>query len=73
MKNVKFIYLYLFSGVLFLIVSGAYYGTEDSHLTPVFVSIGFGMISISFVLLHLLTRSKNCNSKKSKVEEPAKQ
>jgi len=60
MKNVKFIYLYFLSGVLFLILSGAYYSTEDSNLTPVFASIGFAIISISFVLL---SRSKSCKSK----------
>jgi len=51
MKNIKFIYLYFLSGVLFLIVSGAFYSTEQSNLTPVFASIGFAIISISFALL----------------------
>jgi len=63
MKNVKFIYLYFLSGVCFLIISGAFYTTEESNLTPVFASIGFAIISISFVLL---TRPKNCKSKNKK-------
>ncbi|RHW77985.1 hypothetical protein [Colwellia sp. RSH04] len=51
MQSIKFIYLYFCSGVLFLITAGAYYPTENSHLTPVFACIGFAIISISFVLL----------------------
>ncbi len=35
MKNIKFIYLYLLSGVIFLIAAGAFYSTEDSNFTPV--------------------------------------
>jgi hypothetical protein len=60
MRNVKFIYLYFLSGVLLLIISGAFYATENSNLTPVFASIGFAIISISFVLLN---RANNCKSK----------
>ena len=62
MKNVKFIYLYFLSGVLFLITSGALYSTENSNITPVFACIGFAIISISFVLL---SRAKSCKSKKN--------
>ncbi len=60
MKNLKFIYLYFFSGVLFLVTAGAFYSTANSNLTPVFASIGFGIISISFVLL---SRSQSCKNK----------
>ncbi len=60
MKSVKFIYLYFFSGVLFLITAGAFYSSDDSNLTPVFASIGFAIISISFVLLG---HSKSCKHK----------
>jgi len=63
MKNVKFIYMYFLSGVLFLIVSGAFYSTENSNLTPVFASIGFAIISISFVLLSM-NRTNGCKPKK---------
>ncbi|MEW6992063.1 hypothetical protein AADZ91_15445 [Colwelliaceae bacterium 6441] len=51
MKNVKFIYVYFLSGVLFLITAGAFYSTQNTNLTPVFASIGFAIIAISFVLL----------------------
>jgi phosphoglycerol transferase MdoB-like AlkP superfamily enzyme len=63
MKNIKFIYLCFLSGVLFLIVSGAFYSTEHNNLTPVFASIGFAIISISFALL---SRAKSCKSKNNK-------
>lgn len=56
----KFIYLFFFSGVLFLITAGAFYSTEDSHLSPVFASIGFAIISISLVLL---SRNRSCENK----------
>ncbi|GLX78266.1 hypothetical protein tinsulaeT_16060 [Thalassotalea insulae] len=59
MKNVTLIYLCLFSGVLFLMLSAAIYITENSNLTPVFASIAFSIISIS---LMLLSRTKNCKS-----------
>ncbi|MDN7138080.1 hypothetical protein J6J34_07645 [Pseudidiomarina sp. 1ASP75-14] len=59
MNNVKFIYLYFLSGVLFLIIAGAFYTTEDSNLAPVFASIGFAMISISLVLF---SRHKSCKN-----------
>ena len=59
MKNVKFIYAYFLSGVLFLITAGAFYSTENSNLTPVFASIGFAIISISLVLLSQNKRCKN--------------
>lgn len=61
MKNIKFIYLYLLSGVLFLIAAGAFYSTEDSNLTPVFASIGFAIISTGLVLLSRHKSSKNEN------------
>jgi hypothetical protein len=60
MQNLKFFYLYFFSGVLFLITAGAFYSAENSNLTPVFASIGFAIISISFVAL---SRSKSCKNK----------
>jgi hypothetical protein len=65
MKNVKFIYLYFLSGVLFLITAGAFYTTENSNLTPVFASIGFAIISISFVLL---SHRKSCKSQNKNSE-----
>lgn len=58
MTSVKFVYLYMLSGILFLITAGAFYSTQDSHLTPVFASIGFAILSISLVLLNLAKRCK---------------
>ena len=65
MKNVKFIYVYFLSGVFFLITAGAFYSNENSNFTPAFASIGFAIISISFLLL---SRSKSCKSKNTKSE-----
>ena len=48
--NTTFIYLQFFSGILFLFTAGSFYSTENSNLTPAFASIGFALISISFVL-----------------------
>lgn len=62
MKNQKFIYVYFFSGVLFLITAGVFYSTPDNNLTPVFASIGFAIISISLVLFSL---SKSCKNQKN--------
>lgn len=59
MTNVKFIYVYFLSGVFFLITAGAFYSTENSNFTPVFASIGFAIISISFVLYN---RRKSCKN-----------
>lgn len=59
MKNIKFIYIYFFSGILFLITAGAFYSTENSNLTPVFASIGFAIISVSLVLY---SRHKSCKN-----------
>jgi hypothetical membrane protein len=59
MKNPKFIYVYFLVGVLFLILAGVYHSIEESNLTPIFTSIGFAIISISFVLLSLQKRCKN--------------
>ena len=60
MKNVKFIYIYFLSGVLFLITAGAFNSSDNSNLTPVFASIGFAIISISFALL---SRHRSCKNK----------
>ncbi len=57
MHKVRFVYIYFLSGVLFLLCAGAFYTTEDLHLTPVFASIGLAIISISFVLY---SRSQAC-------------
>ncbi|WP_303478883.1 hypothetical protein [Thalassotalea sp. 1_MG-2023] len=65
MKNVKFIYLYFLSGVLFLITAGAFYSTENSNLSPVFASIGFAIISISLVLF---SQSKRCKTQNNNSE-----
>lgn len=59
MKNLKLIYIYFLSGVLFLITAGAFYSTENSHLTPAFASIGFAIISIS---LFFYSRYKSCKN-----------
>jgi len=59
MKNLKFIYIYFLSGVLFLITAGAFYSTENSHLTPAFASIGFATISVS---LFFYSRYKSCKN-----------
>lgn len=65
MKNVKFIYLYFLSGVLFLITAGAFNSLENSNLTPVFASLGFTMMSIGFALY---SRSSSCKTKKKDSE-----
>lgn len=62
MKNLAFFYLFISSGVFFLIVAGAFYTTENSNLTPVSGSIGFVIISIGFVLLSQVNKRKNRNS-----------
>ncbi len=62
MQNVKVIYLYFLSGVLFLICAGAFYFTEDRNLTPAFVSIGCAIITISLVLYSRCQSCKKHNS-----------
>ncbi|GLX83704.1 hypothetical protein theurythT_31570 [Thalassotalea eurytherma] len=61
MKNLKLIYIYFLSGVLFLITAGAFYSTENSNLTPAFASIGFAIISISLVFYSRYRSCKNQN------------
>jgi hypothetical protein len=48
--NKNFIYLQFFSGVLFLFTAASFYSSENANLVPAFVSIGFALISIGFVL-----------------------
>jgi hypothetical protein len=61
MKNLKFIYWFFLFGVLFLITAGALYATQDNNLTPVYASIGFAIIAISFVLFNHSKNGKNQN------------
>jgi len=60
MKTPKYIYLYFLSGIVFLVLAGVEYFNESSNLAPVFTSIGFAIISISFVLW---SRYQGCKNK----------
>ncbi|MDC8829734.1 hypothetical protein [Alteromonas gilva] len=62
MQNIKAIYVYFLSGVLFLVCAGTFYFTEDRNLTPAFASIGCSIITISLVLYSRYQKRKKHQS-----------